>query len=254
MYTNLNYAAYICICLPDTFQQFLQKGAPNITYVYSTADWLQIFIFVAHPDENSSSFLFNIRATVLCKYQTVFELDLPTFIRPHSTPSSSNSTCNKPPAISCESTLLYAMRMLWMSCGRNPLIPLRLSFQTCGGYREHSPEMAKKIATYLSRNNFRALLHRLWHCRTEIIVNVLEFLQQLRQRVRVVRLQHCISRVQLLNVGIVSVQIHGQRVLCGAGLMRLVRQLVVQSTLQMETVNNLLTTFSTLLYTVTAVH
>lgn len=46
-----------------------------------------------------------------------------------------------------------------------------------------------------------------------------------------VRLQHGIRRMQLLHVRIVGVQIHGQRVLRGIGLMRLVGQFVVQSTL-----------------------
>lgn len=49
--------------------------------------------------------------------------------------------------------------------------------------------------SHLSGNNFSALEDRLGNRRAEIVVNVLEFLQQLRKSVHVIRLQHSICRV-----------------------------------------------------------
>lgn len=95
----------------------------------------------------------------------------------------------------------------------------------------HPPMSHLSRHTHLPRNHFGALHHRLGHRRTQVIVDVLQLLQQLRQRVRVVRLQHRVGRVQLLHVRVVGVQVHGQRVLRRTRLMRLVRQLVVQPTL-----------------------
>ena len=56
----------------------------------------------------------------------------------------------------------------------------------------------------LDRHHVRPLEHGLRHHGADVVVDVVEFLQQERQRLRVVLLHHPVGRVQLLDIVVVA--------------------------------------------------
>lgn len=76
-------------------------------------------------------------------------------------------------------------------------------------YAEHV--LPKDAPAYLCGNRIGSVQDALRHDDAQLAVDLLQLLRQLRNGLHVVGLHHGVGGVQLLDVGIVRVQVHGQR-------------------------------------------